>query len=672
MGNFMLLAKAVARNAGRFLGLSQRSAPHIEAQGLRFLLDPSSDAAADVSPDIAEGRQTVAPAADDGLADAVVARHNGVAYRTPTDLSRTEVSIRRVLIVGSCLAAEWINHIKRDGVQFDYILTNNFSQLPEMPPSPVEAYDFQIVQIPLRSVLHENTYAHLVHADLAAYDALFSMATTWLSQYLDIVLAWNAAHGILSFVTNFMVPQQSPLGRLLPRGDLRNMVHFIERLNGHLYREVGRRTHVHVLDIDQISASIGRHTIPDDGVWTLSHGGVLNDCEFQLDRARIVPTPSMSRHYPPLAEGPRQFYEAAWAELMAMVRTLRQIDSVKLVVFDLDDTLWRGVVAEEGEITSDTIEGWPVGLMEAACFLKKRGVLLAIISRNEESRIGALFDRIAGGRLRLDDFAARRINWRLKTENMVEILDEVHLTPHNVVFVDDNPVERAAMQASFPEIRCIGAHPYYLRRILLWSSETQVPFISDESVRRTEMVQAQIVRDQVRSSLSRETFLATLGLRMRIIDIRATNHQRFARAFELINKTNQFNTTGRRLTRQDCARLFDSGAIFHAFELQDRFSQYGLVGIAIVEGAHISQFVMSCRVLGLGAEDALLAHVGGLAAASGQKFITGCFTATNLNAPARDLYARHGFTERDGTWKAPVASVRAYPVYIELWSEPKT
>jgi FkbH-like protein len=654
----MFLDRFIAGNVRPPNSVSQRTGQGGPVEGPDSLVGPPVESPAIVSPEPAR------------LPSSLVARHSGAAYRTPTDLCRSEVSIRRVLLIGACLSAEWMNYVKQDGLSFDYILTNNFSPLPEAPPSPIAAYDFQIVQIPLRSVLHENTYNHLAYADLAAYEALFANACAWLTQYLDIALAWNTAHWIQSFVTNFMVPQQSTLGRLLPRDDLRNMAHFVERLNGHLYRDIARRTNVYLLDTDQIAAGLGRHTLQDDGVWTLSHGALLNDSEHERDQARIVPMPAMSGHYPAIADGQRRFYEAAWAETVAMVRTLRQIDSVKLVVFDLDDTLWRGVVAEEDEITPEQIEGWPVGLMEAACFLKQRGVLLAAISRNDESRIVSAFNHITGNRLHIEDFAARRINWRLKTDNMAEILDEVHLTPKSVVFVDDNPVERAAMQARFPDIRCLGAHPYYLRRILLWSAETQVPVISPESARRTEMVQAQIMRDQQVSSMSREEFLGTLDLRMKIIEIRSIQDKRFARALELINKTNQFNTTGRRLTQAACTALFGSGSVFHAFELHDRFSDYGLVGVAIVQGGHISQFVMSCRVLGLGAEDALLAHVAMRAAASGQAQLSADYIQTNVNAPARDLYTRHGFAEHGGTFRAPTSSALSPPAHIHLEHAP--
>ncbi len=622
--------------------------------GLQYLLDQPP--AVDVAPS--------APRAQ-ALPEAVVAAQNGRAYRVPADLQRTELPIRRVLVIGSCLAQGWIRENRESGAEFDYILTNNLSPLPEMPPAAITAYDFQVVQLPLRSIMHENTYGHLP-ATMAAFEELFGSVKAWLSQYLDIALVWNTRHGLLSFVSNFMVPQQNPLGRLLPRNDLRNLVYFVEKLNEHLYEEIAKRSNVYLLDVDQIAATFGRRSMQDDGVWVTSHGGTLNDAEYAADQARMVPMPAMSVHYPLLAAGESFFYKAAWTELVGMFRTLRGCDQVKLVIFDLDDTLWRGVVAEEGQIEPGLIEGWPVGLMEAACFLKSRGILLAICSKNDEARITALFDRIGGGRLKLSDFAAKRINWRPKSENIQEILTEVHLTPHSAVFVDDNPVERAAIEASIPQIRTLGAHPYYLRRILLWSAETQVAVITGESVRRTEMVQAQIGRDAVGAGMKRDAFLMTLGLRMCIRTICSVQDKHFARALELINKTNQFNSTGGRRGLQDCAALFGAGAVFVCFDLRDRFSEYGLVGVAVVEGGHIGQFVMSCRVLGLGAEVALLAYLGARAAGIGCDVMTGAYVATELNGLARDFFQRNGFVEAGGGWKVRIEALPPAPPHVEV------
>src|SRR6202011_3556979 len=176
---------------------------------------------------------------------------------------------------------------------------------------------------------------------------------------------------------------------------------------------------------------------------------------------------------------------------------------------------------------------------------KKRGVLLGVISKNDESRIVAVWDTIFRGRLRLDDFAVRKINWRAKADNFEEILDEVNLLSRNVVFVDDNPLERAEVRAAFPDIRVLGARPYHLKRVLLWASETQVPFVSSESSRRTQMVQSQIARERERKRVSREEFLGDLGIAAYLFDIRQQDDSKAWRAIELLNKTNQFNTTGK-------------------------------------------------------------------------------------------------------------------------------
>src|SRR5262249_15620249 len=147
-------------------------------------------------------------------------------------------------------------------------------------------------------------------------------------------------------------------------------------------------------------------------------------------------------------------------------------------------------------------EGWPIGLAEALVYLKNRGVLLAIASKNEESRIRTIWPMIFGERLKLEDFAAIRINWRPKPENMAEILEGMNLLPRNAVFIDDNPAEREAMLRAFPGIRVLGRHPYYIRRTLLWAPETQVVTVTDESRRRTEMIQAQFTRETQRAAMS--------------------------------------------------------------------------------------------------------------------------------------------------------------------------
>jgi FkbH-like protein len=438
----------------------------------------------------------------------------------------------------------------------------------------------------------------------------------------------------------------------------------VERLNQSLHEDVARYANAHVLDVDAIAASFGRKYIQDDSVQQLNHGAVLGDDDAALDQARIAPVPPVSRHY--TLHG-RAFMQAVWAELVALFRTVRQIDAVKLVVVDLDDTLWRGVAAEAEEPSPDAVEGWPLGLIEALLFLKRRGVLLAIVSKNDEARVTAFWDRIMQGRLSLSDFAARRIDWAPKADNIGAIIRELNLLPRSTVFIDDNPVERAAVQAAFPDIRVLGADQYYLRRILLWAPETQVPTVTDESARRTEMIQAAGERESTRARLSRPEFLASLGLRLRLIEVADAAHKSFPRAFELINKTNQFNTTGKRWTQEAMRAALAAGTTLYAFEVEDRFSQYGLVGVVIAGADRIEQMVMSCRVVGLDVEIAAVAEVLRRLRGRGAAAIETRLVETDANLLCRTLFERCGFTvDENGAWVNAPDARPAVPAHVNL------
>jgi FkbH-like protein len=611
-------------------------------------LDPAQDFAASPAPDAMLG--------DD---------HDNYRYRVPRDLALSPTSLRRVLVVGSCLVGGFPEYIRvaSPGCPADYVLCNNLAELPEQPPRPVADYDFQFVQIPLRGVLPDYLYFRAPYADLEVWQGIFNAAQERLAQFLDATMRWNSAQGLLTFVANFMLPQQNAHGRLLPRYDLRNPVYLVERLNESLHVELQRYRNAHVLDIDQIAASFGRRYIQDDGVWQINHGAVLSDFDFPNDQARIVPVPPVSRHY---TLRTREFVEATWAEMVALFRTVRQMDAVKLVIVDLDDTLWRGVAAESEADQLEVVEGWPLGLVEALGVLKRRGVLLAIVSKNDEAKVAAFWHRIFQGQLALDDFAVRRINWESKPDNIGAVIRAVNVQPRSVVFIDDSPVERAAVKAAFPDIRLLGADQYYMRRILLWAPETQVPVVTEESASRTEMVLAGSERERTRQRLSRPAFLASLGLHMRLIEITEGTHKSFPRAFELINKTNQFNTTGKRWTQEDFGAAFAAGTVLYAFEVDDCFSKYGLVGVVIATASLIEQMVMSCRIFGLDVEIAAIAEVLRRMRQAGARRITARLAETDANLPCRTLFERCGFRSSEaGIWVSQQGEVEV-PAHIGL------
>lgn len=588
-----------------------------------------------------------------------------LAYRCPVELKLTPSVFRRCLVIGSCLSSAFpeLFRTAQPRCESDFILINYMSLLPDAPPQPVDAYDFQFLQIPLRSLLHEGQYLRLNYDQPEAYRAMFDACCDALTGVLPEYLKWNVQHGLLSFVSNFLVPQQNTHGRLLPRYDLRNFVYFIERLNEHLSKELERYQNVYLLDIDQISATLGRRSVQEDMLWQTSHGSVLSNFDFEQDQARLEALHRVTEYYPgkvPI------FTQVVWREIEAMYRSVRQIDTVKLVLVDLDDTLWRGVLADNG---FTVIEGWPLGFAEALMFLKQRGILLGIVSKNTEQRVRELwpYDNL----LPLDAFASLRINWNNKADNIAEILSEVNLLPQNVLYIDDNPVERAAVQQSFSTMRVLGANPYLWRRILLWSAETQGAAITAESARRTDMVKAQGAREQQRKVLSRDDFLASLQVDVSLQRIDSISDAVFVRALELINKTNQFNTSGERWTAQQAELYFQRGGAFHVLHVKDQFTAYGLVVVICTQDNRFDQFVMSCRVVGLDVELAAVALTVAAMRQAGVAELRARLVETPLNLLAREIWPRCGFVADGGPdplayLLAPEAAAPGVPSHIRV------
>jgi FkbH-like protein len=566
-----------------------------------------------------------------------------IDFLCPRDLQREPPPAARVLAIGACFLETLVASpaAAHAGITFDFVLASHVKYLPAQPPADIAVYDFQIAQIPLRTIMHDRKFGHLDEADEAGYRDAFEKSCRALAQQVSARLRWTRDHGLPTFVLNFMVPQFAAGGRFAPRYDLRNVRYFVERLNQELERLVRATANAYVVDVDGIAASFGRRHIQDDSVTAANHGGVLVPDMRLADR--LDPLGQLSDYYD-LTPG-LPFRLALLAEIQAMRTTLRQTDSVKLVVVDLDDTLWRGVAGDRADVGPEMLEGWPIGIIEALQALRKRGVLLGIISKNDEARVRALWDSIFTDRLHLADFAAIYINWRDKPANMRDLLKAVNLLPGNVVFVDDNPAERARMQAAFPQMRIIGGNPFTIRRILLQSPQTQVVSVTAESRDRTRMVQAQVQRESERAGLSAEDFARQQDIRLTLSVLRGDGHPKFPRAFELINKTNQFNTTGQRWTPEMCRSFFADGGWFAIYEVADRYTAYGLVGVMLISDASIVQWVMSCRVMGMGVEFAALGTVVDMLRAGGAAAITSRLVETAANQPCRHVYREAGFVD---------------------------
>jgi HAD superfamily phosphatase (TIGR01681 family) len=424
--------------------------------------------------------------------------HNWTGFLTPTDLAVTPTKLTRVAVIDTPLMRDLRFHQRNlSDCRVDLMPVDAVAGGPGTAPVPPGFYDFIVIHIPLGDILSHDFLWHIPLPDITAHDAELQRTCIALESRLQVAMQWNRRYGLLTFVANYFQPQRNSLGRLFPRYDIRNPEYFVERVNEHLERIVRQATNAYVLDLDRLSASIGRRFTQDDAVFAMAQNGLWPFDVANSDR--IEPMAALFDHYD--MQWQFVFPDMVWTELLAMYRAVRATDLVKLVVVDLDDTLWNGVSRARTDGAAPTVQGWPMGLAEALLYLRKRGISLAIVCQDEASQVQDAWPKIFRGHLRLEDFAAVCINHAPKPDNMRTLLESMNLPPGQVVFIDDDPGQREAMQQAFPDMRVLGRHPYYLRRILLWSAETEVIPVSDDRRPLIAMIQTILVGVKRRSEL---------------------------------------------------------------------------------------------------------------------------------------------------------------------------
>jgi FkbH-like protein len=328
----------------------------------------------------------------------------------------------------------------------------------------------------------------------------------------------------------------------------------------------------------------------------------------------------------------------------------------KCVVLDLDNTLWGGVVGEDGPHgirLGQTAPGSEyVEFQHYLATLPQRGILLAINSKNNPDDALEVIGHHEAMVLREAAFSALQINWRPKPDNMIAIAEDLGIGVDSFVFVDDNPQERRLMRQALPQVLTVELprDPALFRATLEALPQLQTLVVTEEDRSRVGQYRAKHEREQLRVTASTlDEYLRSLGVRVRIELCTDADLPRLAQLFQ---RTNQFNVTTR---RHDATllgqRRGDPGWRVYTLRAGDRFSDYGLVATAIAQIRTdvwtIESFLMSCRVIGYGIETALFAVISEDARTHGAMRLDGEFIVTKKNMPARDVYERHGFVVRE-------------------------
>ncbi len=437
---------------------------------------------------------------------------------------------------------------------------------------------------------------------------------------------------------NFEMPSYRLLGNS-DASDIHGRINFITRLNCKFYEYAQKHPAFYINDINYVSACYGLDAWLEPTFWYL------------YKYAMCVPA------IPDFA-----------------YNTVRIIKSVygknkKVLALDLDNTLWGGVIGDDGqegiEIGHETTMGQ--GYEEVQHYLKAHkdlGVLLTVCSKNEEENalLGLNHPSCV---LKPDDFVVIKANWDSKDRNLIQTAEELNLLPESFVFVDDNPAERAIVSGQIPGIavpefdsveeciRCIDRGGYF-----------EVTTLSADDAKRNEMYKANAQRAKMQQSFGNYTeYLQSLEMHAEIVDFDPIYLQRIV---QLTNKSNQFNLTTRRYQLTEMEEISkDERYIRLCGSLSDKFGDNGIVSIVIGEltedTVQVDLWLMSCRVLKRDMELAMLDELVRRAREKGAVKIVGHYYKTAKNAMVKDLYGTFGFTKvaefenGDSTWELELA-----------------
>ena len=325
----------------------------------------------------------------------------------------------------------------------------------------------------------------------------------------------------------------------------------------------------------------------------------------------------------------------------------------KVLVFDLDNTLWGGVVADDGLEGIELGDTSPRGeafkaFQKYIASLKERGTLLAVCSKNDHATAAEVFEKHPEMALRMNDFVSFKSNWEPKSDNLRQMAAELNLGLDSFVFVDDSPAEIEIVRQFAPEVTTIllGPDPSEYVARLQDCRLFEPRSITAEDVERTNQYRAETQRQALSATITdMASYLESLAMEAVISEFTPVDVPRLA---QLINKSNQFNLTTRRRTEADILALMrNPDQVCFSFRLKDRFGDHGLISIVIGQKAgttmKIDTWLMSCRVLKRQVEEEVLNELARLAKGRGCIRLEGVYLPTAKNEMVRDFYLRMGF-----------------------------
>ena len=460
------------------------------------------------------------------------------------------------------------------------------------------------------------------------------------AQYTHFETMWQALvqkFGCPVIQNNFDRPNYRLMGNR-DIWDIHGRSNFISRLNQRFYAYAASHENFYITDIDYLSADYGLTAWGDAFFWHMYKYALCLDA---------IPSRANS--------------------VANIVKSLYGRNK-KALVLDLDNTLWGGVVGDDGvdglAIGPEVPEGQVYAEFQSYCkALKSIGVILAVDSKNEEANALAGLNH-PDGVLRPDDFVCIKANWEPKDRNLLAMASELSLGADSFVFADDNPAERAIVAAQVPgaAVPAMDGAENYIKT-LDHGGYFEVTALSKEDLKKTELYHQNAERAKAQAAFADYgEYLDSLQMTATIQGFVPLYIQRIA---QLTNKSNQFNLTTLRCSEEDIRTMAeDADHLCLCGKLVDKFGDNGIVTVVAGQqqgsALHMRLWLMSCRVLKRGMEDAMRDTLMRHAAARGIEKVVGYYYPTAKNAMVREFYAQFGFaktqeSEQGTTWELNVA-----------------
>jgi FkbH-like protein len=347
-------------------------------------------------------------------------------------------------------------------------------------------------------------------------------------------------------------------------------------------------------------------------------------------------------------------------ELMSYIKAELGVNR-KCIVLDLDNTLWGGIVGEDGfegiKLSPQSPGTSFIEFQRIILALHERGIILAINSRNNEDEALRVIREHPYMVLREHNFASIKINWNDKISNMKAIADELNIGLESLVYFDDDPINREVMSRALPEIMTIGLpeDPALYAQTLMNLNDFSTFAITDEDKKRGQMYVEERKRSQLEDSVGNlDDFLSQLNIR---INIRKADPFTIPRIAQLVLKTNQFNLTTKRFQEEEILKFYkDKSMLVGCAQTADKFGENGITGVFIVKKNPdysewiIEAFLLSCRVMGRRIENGIMQYILSEAKNEGIKRVKGRYIPTKRNKPCEGFLASLGFEKEGEDW----------------------